>query len=86
MQNFEPWQTRAECTKHDPELFYPVGHSQSALIQAAGAKKVCAVCPVKQECLNESMSQPTSAQHGVWGGLTAEERIALIKRRAGAVV
>lgn len=85
MKNFEHWQTRAECTKHDPELFYPVGSSRRALIQAAEAKKVCAICPVKRECLDEAMSHNSSMQHGVWGGLTAEERIALIKRRANVL-
>ena len=38
----------------------------------AGARKVCADCPVRSECFDFAMSDLNL--HGVWAGLTAQER------------
>jgi hypothetical protein len=51
--------------------------------QLAAAKKICASCPVRQECLNYAIENKLSL--GVWGGMTYRER--LIARKAnGATV
>ena len=73
------WQDDAACRNEDPELFFPAGRSGPAKLQAAEAKKVCAGCPVKDDCLE--MSFEIGADHGVWGGLTEEERRALGRRQ-----
>lgn len=39
------------------------------------AKKVCAGCPVRAECLSFAME--TGERDGIWGGLTPYERTAL---------
>ena len=36
------------------------------------ARRVCQLCAVRQDCLDFAMH--TSQQHGVWGGLTSDER------------
>ena len=41
------------------------------------AKSLCDTCPLKQACLEEAMAQPLAAQHGIAGGLTATERLAI---------
>lgn len=64
---------------HDPELWFPLGETGSALVQAAAAKAVCRRCPVMEQCLQWALE--TGQDFGVWGGLTEGERRAM-KRRA----
>ena len=37
------------------------------------AKALCAACPVRAECLEFALE--TGQVHGIWGGLTAQERL-----------
>jgi WhiB family transcriptional regulator, redox-sensing transcriptional regulator len=74
------WRHRARCRDVDPDLFFPTGTSAPAdRRQAEQAKAVCALCPVRSECLAWSLD--TFQDSGIWGGLTEEERRAL--RRQG---
>ncbi|PLW68031.1 WhiB family transcriptional regulator [Streptomyces sp. SCUT-3] len=73
------WRDHAACRTEDPELFFPVGSSGSALLQTERAKKVCRSCPAKDPCLEWAMTH--SQESGVWGGTDEDERRAL-KRRA----
>lgn len=52
------------------------GSSPSA--QIAEAKKVCARCPARLECLSDALQNDN---HGIWGGTTYLER-QKIKRKA----
>ncbi len=63
------WRERAACEGEDLDTFFPVG---SALWQAQRATSICAGCPVTEECLSYALS--TGQDHGIWGGLTSEER------------
>ena len=63
------------CRDEDPDLFFPVGSSGPALLQAAEAKAVCAGCPVRIDCLSYAIETGQSA--GVWGGASEEERRAI---------
>lgn len=57
----------ALCAQTDPELFFPEpGGSPAA------AKKVCAACEVRPDCLALALSLGTVM--GVWGGTTENER------------
>jgi WhiB family transcriptional regulator, redox-sensing transcriptional regulator len=60
------------CRDQDPDLFFPIGSSGPALLQAAQAKAVCARCPVRIDCLNYAIE--TGQDAGVWGGTSEEER------------
>jgi WhiB family redox-sensing transcriptional regulator len=66
------WRMLAACKSSDPELFFPVSATGKSLEQVTAAKAVCAVCPVRQECL--AFALQTGQGHGIWGGRTAEER------------
>jgi WhiB family redox-sensing transcriptional regulator len=68
----------AACQSIDPELFFPVSASGKSLEQVTAAKAVCAACPVRQECL--AFAFRTGQVHGIWGGLTAEERQQALRR------
>ena len=60
----------ALCPQTDPEVFFPeAGGSPAA------AKKVCAACDVRADCLALALSLGTVM--GVWGGMTERERTSL---------
>jgi WhiB family redox-sensing transcriptional regulator len=73
------WRDRARCLDEDPDLFFPIGSTGPAVVQAARAKQVCRQCPVIQDCLDWALSNYQDS--GVWGGTTEEERRAM--RRTG---
>ena len=73
------WRPKAACLTEDPELFFPVGNTGPALQQIEEAKKICQRCVVKDQCLAWALE--AGQDHGVWGGLSEDERRA-IKRRA----
>lgn len=61
------WRQLGLCTQTDPEVFFPeTGHSNLP------AKRVCARCPVRAECLEHALA--TDQRFGVWGGLSQAER------------
>jgi WhiB family redox-sensing transcriptional regulator len=43
----------------------------------SAAKKICTACPIKTECLEHALAVPEN--FGVWGGLTEEERMVIVK-------
>ncbi|MGH3388176.1 MAG: WhiB family transcriptional regulator [Actinomadura sp.] len=67
------------CRGEDPELFFPIGVVGIGADQARRAVAVCRRCAVRAECLRFALR--SSQKHGVWGGLTEEERTAMIRRR-----
>jgi WhiB family redox-sensing transcriptional regulator len=74
------WYRYAACQAKDPELFFPIGTTGPAALQLKEAKRVCAGCPVQSLCLEWAML--AGIEHGVWGGLSEDERGAL-RRRSG---
>lgn len=64
------WQAYAECREHSPRMFFP-----EKGVNVAYAKGVCARCQVREQCLEYAMQ--SVEVHGVWGGLTHRERVAL---------
>ncbi len=72
------WRARAACRVEDPELFFPVGTTEPALLQTRKAKAVCAACPVSSRCLSWALQ--TNQETGIWGGLGEPERRSLRRR------
>jgi WhiB family redox-sensing transcriptional regulator len=70
------WREFARCRGVDPEVFYPVSDDEEA---AEEAKSICALCPVREPCLEFALS--TREKNGVWGGLTERERRRVLRRR-----
>lgn len=68
------WQERALCAQTDPEAFFPEKGGSTR-----EAKRVCATCEVRQECLEYALEH--DERFGIWGGLSERERRKL-KRRA----
>lgn len=71
------WMVEALCAQTDPEIFFPDrgGSTRSA-------KKVCARCPVRDECLEYALEH--GERHGIWGGKSERERRKLEGRRLGS--
>ncbi|MDJ0385624.1 WhiB family transcriptional regulator [Streptomyces sp. G-G2] len=66
------------CGRPGPDRFFRAsgarGEDRAACERAA--KDVCALCPVQVACLRHALD--VREPHGMWGGLTQEERRALI--------
>ena len=73
----EEWRDRGTCAEVDPELFFPEKGGS-----AREAKKVCASCEVRAECLEYALA--ADERYGIWGGLAEQERRPL--RRGRTVV
>jgi WhiB family transcriptional regulator, redox-sensing transcriptional regulator len=67
------WQGDALCAETDPEAFFPEKGGSTR-----EAKKICAQCDVKAQCLEFALS--IDARFGIWGGLSERERRKLKKR------
>jgi WhiB family transcriptional regulator, redox-sensing transcriptional regulator len=61
------WQARGRCAEIDPELFFP-----EKGCSATQAKRICAQCEVRAECLAWALANPEV--QGVWGGLSEKQR------------
>jgi WhiB family transcriptional regulator, redox-sensing transcriptional regulator len=76
------WRTLAACQSFDPDLFFPVSSAGKSLEQVAEARAVCACCLVRRQCL--AFALRTRQAHGIWGGLTAQERDQRYRARMAA--
>lgn len=65
----EDWRRYAECRDVDPDVFFP---ESADLAGVKAAKAICAVCPVRAECLDHAIV--TQEWYGIWGGLSARQR------------
>src|SRR5260221_12013145 len=62
----------------DPDEWFPVAKTAAAArAEAVHALALCAVCPVRAECLELSLRHwRTTGRYGIWGGLVEAERAA----------
>ena len=77
------WQRLAACRGEDSSFYFAPSYFEKRgekLAREAVAKRICAVCPVAEPCLDYALE--TREAHGVWGGLNETERRAVLKRRA----
>jgi len=70
----EEWQERGACRGIRVEFFFPPVDQE-----ADEAKAVCSMCSVQDACLEFAIS--AGERFGVWGGLTPQERQALVSQR-----
>ena len=74
------WQQHAACVNCAGEVDFFPARGESV----RDAKAICAVCPVKRECLDFALRLKVA--HGVWGGLSERERRSLRRERHRAHV
>ena len=79
------WQLVAACRGVDSSLFFhPEGERGAARsAREASAKEVCMRCPVRAECATHALA--VREPYGVWGGLTEDEREAMMGRSRSRV-
>lgn len=69
------WQDQGRCKGMPVNIFYP---EKVGAANAVEAKRICAGCPIRLACQEYAL---THREAGVWGGLTEQERIAMIAAR-----
>jgi WhiB family redox-sensing transcriptional regulator len=74
------WMDCATCVELPHYIFF--AEDRKTLKKA---KAICAVCPVKEECLEYALDTGGYPKCGIMGGLTALERAALRKKRKSNV-
>jgi WhiB family redox-sensing transcriptional regulator len=70
------WMHQAACRGQGFDAWFSVDEVGE---DADAARRVCADCPVRAECLEYALDR--AIRHGLWGGLSPEERAALNRRR-----
>ena len=70
----EEWQDLGACRTLPVEIFFPPAEQE-----AEEAKSICALCEVRQPCLEFAIA--AGERFGIWGGLTTVERRSLIAKR-----
>lgn len=63
----QEWMLEAKCLDADPEAFFPEKGGSTR-----EAKRICAACPVREECLDYALAN--DERFGIWGGLSERER------------
>ncbi|MFJ1567927.1 WhiB family transcriptional regulator [Streptomyces erythrochromogenes] len=74
LQNWA-WQAEAVCREVGSEPFFGPAEEEGRRGRKERdrqAKSLCGSCPVVEACLHHALA--THEPHGVWGGLTAQER------------
>jgi WhiB family redox-sensing transcriptional regulator len=74
------WQQRGLPCSINPALFHDDGEPERVKIaKQVVAKQICAGCHVQPECLAHALDH--REDHGVWGGMTADERQNLLNKK-----
>ncbi len=68
------WMQAATCRGRSPSEFFP-----SDGVGVERARRMCAECPVRPECLEYALTH--RIDHGVWGGCSERERRRILRRR-----
>lgn len=76
------WAEQALCAQADPDAWFPEQGRTAAI-----ARRICAACPVRLQCLDYAMAGADTwggISTGIWGGTTPGERAALRQARKAA--
>ena len=75
------WMALAACAGMDPNLFFPDRYDDK---DWTAIKKLCAGCPVKDECRDYAVRHHEGA--GWWGGMSPKDRRRYAFRQAQAAM
>lgn len=71
------WREQAACRDADMNIFFVNGHSTArGRALEAGAKRICAGCPVRANCLQSALDLTDAGECvvGIWGGFKFDKR------------
>ena len=74
METDTGWMNEGNCRNEPPETFFP-----SDGVGVEVAKRICATCPVIDQCLEYALEH--RIDHGVWGGASERQRRRILKAR-----
>jgi WhiB family transcriptional regulator, redox-sensing transcriptional regulator len=80
----DTWQIKAACRGPESRVFFPPTWPErrdERDARESRAKAICNDCAVRVACLDYALQ--IREPHGIWGGLTENERRAVLDRRAG---
>ena len=85
------WHKDALCANEASDFWFyemPVGGQLTPDIknQIIIAVKLCGVCPVKSQCLDQGLERENLIIGSIWGGLVFRERQYLAKRRKASTL
>ena len=72
MKKIPEWYNDGLCKTYPTKLFYQYDTKKDRL-----AKRICALCPVKTQCLEYALE---NHETGVWGGLNDMDRARLVRK------
>lgn len=82
VSKIENWGERRACKdwdfKANGDPFFPASAAEA---DTKEARQICQACPVRLACLEDSITSPFSRKHGIYGGLTGEERYRIFRNR-----
>lgn len=61
------WKLHGACVGEDQDFWFPAAYESNAT-----ARRICAGCVVRVDCLEYALG--LNIQHGIWGGLSIQER------------
>ncbi len=73
----EAWRARAACAEVEDAdtIFFPTPiRGVNSRYAYRDARRICGMCPVRDECLEHALSDPEPEYFGMWGGATPQER------------
>ena len=71
------WMDDAACAEVGDDFWFPEKGTSATI-----AKRICAGCPVRSECLEYALEH--DPRFGIWGGLGVRERERLARQRRAA--
>ena len=74
------WRDDALCADADPEAWFPEEDNGAP----TEARRICAMCPVRAECLEFAMDNHRIASYGIWAGTSEYARRRLRRERKRA--
>jgi len=74
----EPWRHKAACNGEDTSWWFPEKTGAAYNRTIARAVAICRTCSVQAPCLAQAQDNPEL--HGIWGGLTPQQRRGLGRR------
>lgn len=70
------WQADANCLGVDSRIFFPTRTNNTK-----AALAICGECSVREQCREYALTN--NEEHGVWGGLSYRQRLAVKRQRKG---
>ncbi len=68
------WMAEGNCRLYPPAVFFP-----SDGVGVEKARKICATCPVAEQCLDHALDH--GIEHGLCGGASERQRRRILKQR-----